>query len=809
MEMRKLFFLLLTVLIVPLSINSQNVLRGKVINETNEPLAKALVKIKQIHQSVLTDHDGNFTFNNLPDTVYTLQVEHADYDDLEQKVKTNDKNPVLLKMERPSISLEEITVSATRNVGHSPMTYTDVSKKELDKLNSGKDLPYLLAYTPSFITTSDAGTGIGYTGFRIRGTDANRTNVTINGIPLNDSESQSVFFVDLPDLASSLNSVQVQRGVGTSTNGTAVFGASINMQTETFNSKPYFEISSSAGSFGTIKNTLKAGTGLINHFSVDVRLSNVQSDGYIDRAWVRMKSYFVSGNYYGNNTVVKLITFSGNEKTYQAWDGVDLSTQDRTYNDLGRYTDSNGNIQFYNNQTDNYLQTHYQLHFSHVFSQNFHLNAALHYTRGEGYYEEYKEARKYAEYGLIPDTIKGIALESTDLIRQKWLKNDFGGFTFSMNYKKGKTNSTLGGAANRYWCDHFGEVIWARNSLNLDPDFQYYFNRSLKTEANIYAKTNIEVMKNFFVYADLQYRYIQLKMNGQDDKYDEDTGKMRLLSVTHPFHFFNPKLGLNYEIDKLNSIYGSFAVANREPNRNNYTDAGINDKPTSERLFDTEIGYRFSRKTTQFGANFYYMKYKNQLILTGKVSEIGEPLTSNIPNSYRMGLELTGAFNITKGLKWNGNATFSENKISNFTEYVDSYDSNWNWIGTKEIFHQKTDISYSPNTIINSILSYSLSDFEVSLFSTFVSRQFIDNTSSKDRSIDPYFVNNLQFNYSWKLKPLKSIDFSLLINNLLNEQYETNGYNWYTYFLDGKRINEKRYFPQAGTHFLFSITLKM
>ncbi|MBP1637982.1 MAG: TonB-dependent Receptor Plug Domain protein, partial [Bacteroidetes bacterium] len=665
-----------------------------------------------------------------------------------------------------------------------------------------------LMLTPSFIATSDAGTGIGYTGFRIRGTDANRTNVTVNGIPYNDAESHSVYLVDMPDFASSLNSVQVQRGVGTSTNGASAFGASINMQTETLNPVSYAEIGTSVGSFNTMKNTLKAGTGLINNFAVDVRLSNVVSDGFIDRASANMKSYFVSVGYYSNKTMLKFMTFGGKEKTYQAWNGVDLDNYPRTYNELGKYEDSNGNTQFYKNQTDDYGQYHYQLHLTQIISSSLNLNAALHYTRGIGSYEEYKTNREYAEYGLTPAIADGEPLEKTDLVRQKWLDNHFGGATFSLNYQKEKYSLIVGGAANKYAGDHYGKVIWVRDANNLNIDHQYYFNKSSKTDANIYGKMNYHLFNNLLTYIDLQYRYIQLNMNGKDDKYDAETGTMRVLSNQKPFHFFNPKVGLSYKINTANNVFASFAVANREPNRNNYTDAGPNEKPTNERLYDTELGYNHQSDGFSFGANVYYMKYKNQLILNGKMSEIGEPLTSNIPDSYRTGIELAAGVKIIKGLRWDGNLNVSRNKILNFTEYVDMYDADWNWTGTKVNDFEKTDISYSPGVIANSIISYSYRNFETAFNSTYVGKQYLDNTSNNNRSIDPYFVNNLRIGYLLKLNKLKSIDFNFLINNLLNSKYETNGYISGSYYLDSKRINEKRYFPQAGINYLASITFK-
>lgn len=710
------------------------------------------------------------------------------------------------------VVLEEVTVSSLRAHDKSAVSYTDVTAKEINQRNYGQDIPYLLSLTPSFVATSDAGTGIGYTGFRIRGTDANRVNVTVNGIPLNDSESHTVFFVNMPDFASSLSSVQVQRGVGTSTNGSAAFGASINMSTDKLNPTAYAELSTILGSFNTNKNMLKAGTGLINdHWAFDARLSNVTSDGYIDRAWVDMKSYYFSGGYYGESSTIKFVTFGGNEQTYQAWNGVSIENLDslRTYNEIGEYTDADGNPQFYDNQTDNYMQTHYQLHWLQRLSSSLNLNVAAHYTRGKGYYEDYKQARKYAEYGIQPATVDGVTLSKTDLVRQKWLDNHYGGLTWALNLNQSWFDATFGGALSRYNGDHFGKVVWVRNAEGLDIGRDWYRNTGVKDEANIYTKATAEVIDGLFFNIDLQYRYILHKMAGTDDKYDEDAAAMRNITQEHPFHFFNPKLGLTYQLNKQNDFYASFSVANREPNRNNYTEAGPNEQPVSERLYDTEIGYRFRSPRVSLGANLYYMKYKDQLILTGKISEIGELLTSNIPDSYRRGIEFMAGVKVFDQLRWDGNLTLSQNRILNFTEQdVDVYDANWEWIDAQSNDLGTTDIAYSPQVVANSIFTLTLGAFETSLTSSYVGKQYIDNTSSDDRSLPAYFVNSMQARYTLELPKMKSIEFQLQANNLLNHQYVSNGYVWYSYYLDGQRENDLRFFPQAGINLLGGVTLR-
>lgn len=716
-----------------------------------------------------------------------------------------------------NIKLEEVIVSAIRANKTTPVAFTDIQKQHIQKSNFGKDVPYIMALTPSVTTTSDAGTGIGYTAFRVRGTDVNRINVTINGIPYNDSESHGAFFVDLPDFTSSLTSIQIQRGVGTSTNGAAAFGASVNMKTENSSSLPYAKIGATYGSFNTLKNTIQAGTGLINgHFAFDGRYSTVNSDGFIDRASVDMQSYMLSATYTAENTLLKLLTFGGKEKSYLAWNGVDLDLvakdpihYTRHYNELGRYTDDEGKTQFYPNQIDNYTQTHYQLLLTQVFSPSLTLNGALHYTKGYGYYEDYKVDRKYVDYLLTPVQVKGVAQKKTDLIRRKWLDNDFYGGVVSLKYTQNNIDFVVGGGANQYDGTHFGKILWVRKpSSDFVPGQEWYRSTALKTDYNAYAKLNIEVMNNLFLYGDLQYRHINYTLKGKNDKFNEKLGEMDNLDQTHSFNFFNPKAGITYNFDAQNTAYASFAVGNREPNRNNYTDAGPSEKPTSERLYDTELGYRFQSPNVSLGANLYYMKYKNQLILTGKISEIGEALTTNIPDSYRTGIELTSAIQLHPMLRWDANMTLSQNKINNFVEQdVEAYNANWNWIELRSNNLGKTDIAYSPNLIANSILTFLYHKFEIALQSSYVSRQYIDNTSNKERSINPYFVNNLRLGYTVKLPHTQSVDFGLLINNLFNVDYETNGYVWYSYYLGGNRVNEKRYFPQAGTHALANITV--
>lgn len=517
--------------------------------------------------------------------------------------------------------------------------------------------------------------------------------------------------------------------------------------------------------------------------------------------------------YFADKTTVKFQTFGGNQQTYQAWNGVDSEVMkiDRSHNDIGKYLDNDGQLRYYENQTDNYNQTHYQLHWTQEFNSTMHQNISAHLTKGIGYYEDYKEARKYIEYGLMPDTINGVALKKTDLVRQKWLDNTFYGLTYALNYNNERTNASLGAAINRYNGMHLGKVVWVRHANNLDMSNDWYRNTAIKNDANVYLKANTELLDGLFGSLDLQYRYITYSMQGTDDKYDVDNNVMLDLTTIKPYEyqFFNPKVGLTYQIDPTQDVYASYSISNREPNRKNYTEASVRETPTYETLYDTEAGYRFHSKTISATANLYYMRYNNQLILTGKVSEIGAALTSNIPDSYRAGIELTAGARMTKWLNWQGNLSLSLNKIQNFIEYdVDEYDANWNWINTINDTIGTTDIAYSPNVVANSLFTFNFNQFEFGIHSNYVGKQYFDNTSNDERSISSYFVNNLSFRYRLTPRYLKAVDFNLLVNNVLNTKYETNAYSWYSYYLDGQRVNESRYFPQAGIHFLASVTFK-
>ena len=686
-------------------------------------------------------------------------------------------------------SLDEVLVAAIRVDSKTPVTFSNLTKKEIKTRNLGQDIPILMNYLPSVVTTSDAGNGIGYTGIRVRGSDATRVNITINGIPYNDSESHGTYWVNMPDFASSLESVQLQRGVGSSTNGSGAFGASLNMLTDNYSKRSSGEISNSGGSFNSSKNTVKFSTGLLNnHFEIAGRLSVLKSDGYIDRASSDLKSYFLQGTYVGKTTLLKALAFGGKEKTYQSWNGIDAATleSNRTFNSAGMFTDQLGNIRFYDNETDNYQQDHYQLHWNEKISDKWNTNLAFHYTKGKGYFENYIEDAAFTDYGLLP-----VGTEvTTDLIRQKWLDNDFYGTTFSSNYKEEKLNLVIGGAYNKYEGAHFGKVIWARFASQSELGDRYYDDYASKTDGNIFAKANFQISEKISFYGDLQIRNVHYKANSLE------TGL-----VNDNFNFFNPKAGLNYDLNSKNTLYFSFARANREPNRDDYS----NGTPKPEQLNDFELGWRSISEKTKLNVTAYYMKYKNQLVLTGALNDVGSPLRENVGDSYRLGLEVNADLYLSEKWLLRPNIALSENKNQNYFFQKD---------GVLQDFGNTT-IAFSPNVVAGNYLTFAPSNnLQFSILSKFVGKQFMGNIEAENSELQSYFVNDINVSYEIQPKSVfKSVLFSVLVNNLFNTKYVSNGY-YYTYddtwtnpgntiTLDGAG-----YYPQAGLNFLAGIIMK-
>lgn len=727
------------------------------------------------------------------------------------------------------VALEEVQIVSTRATSKTPVAFTDVNKEQIKKQNFGLDIPFLLTATPSVLTTSDAGSGIGYTSIRVRGTDATRINITTNGIPMNDAESHSIYWVNTPDMASSLEDMQIQRGVGTSTNGAGAFGASINMRTQGTPSKAYAEVAGSYGSFNTHKETVKVGSGLLNnHWAFDARVSNIQSDGYRDRASSDLKSYFLQGGFYGENTSVRLITFGGKEQTYHAWDGIskEMLKTNRRYNPNGAIKDDNVNkgntIGFYDDQMDNYRQTHYQLLVNHTFSPAWSMNVALHYTNGFGYYQEYKNGRSLIEYGLSPYTIEGTVYEKSNLVRQKLVDSDFGGGIFAFNYKNSRLDAAIGGGLNYYTNDHYGKVLWVKNYIgDLSADHEYYRNTGRKTDGNIYAKANYELGGGFNLYADMQYRYIKYKIDGNNDKWDWTVTPQRpqKLDINEDFSFFNPKAGVFWQINRSNNIYASFGVAQKEPSRNNYTDGLFTQFPKPEKMFDYELGYTYRNERFTAGANLYYMDYTDQLVLNGRLNDIGEPMAENVKDSYRMGIELTAGVKLASWLRWDVNATWSKNRIKNYVEYISDYNESWKELWTQTARHLgTTPIAFSPSFMAGSLFSFDHKGWEASFQSQYVSRQYLDNSGSRENSLDAYFVSHLHAGYTFSAPYTKGITVGATVYNLFNATYETNGYSQtaaiYATDSQGDKTgeatiyNDPRYYPMAGTNVLFNVTLR-
>ncbi|KAA2219553.1 TonB-dependent receptor [Maribacter flavus] len=695
-------------------------------------------------------------------------------------------------LEGKKVILDEVFVSAVRVTKESPVTFSNLTKEEIKPRNLGQDIPILMNFLPSVVTTSDAGAGVGYTGIRVRGSDATRVNVTINGIPYNDAESQGTFWVNMPDFASSTESLQLQRGVGTSTNGAGAFGASLNLLTDGFSEDAYAQVSSSYGSFNTFRRNIKFSTGLLNdRVEISGRLSRINSDGYIDRAKSDLDSYFLQGAYKDDNTLIKALLFGGHEITYQAWYGIDAETlrTDRTFNPSGIYTDENGNIQFYENEVDDYKQDHAQLLWNERLSDSWSTNIALHYTRGRGFFEQFREDDVFETYGFEPLNVNGEEVNTTDLIRRRWLDNDFYGTVFSATYNKENLNLIFGGGWNNYVGDHFGEVIWARFASNSDYSDRYYDDTSKKSDFNIYSKANYKLNDHWSLYGDLQYRAVGYRANGEDTGLVDDT-----------FNFFNPKAGVTYDLNRNNNFYFSYARANREPNRNDYE----NGSPRPEKLDDWELGWRYISPDVQLNTNLYYMKYLDQLVLTGELNDVGAPLRANVGDSYRLGLEVDAQVRLGTKVTWAPNITLSANKNRDFLFQRDGVLQN---LGN-------TNIAYSPNIIAGNLITYSpVEALQISLLSKYVGKQYMGNIDAESSILDAYTQTDLNFQYEIPFNGfLKSIVFSGLVNNLFDADIVSNGY-FFTFDDDFSNpgvittVEGAGFYPQAGINFLLGATV--
>ena len=806
----KSFLMIASSLLLTFSAIAQTTVKGRVTNDEGLPLIGANVLIAETQQGTATNTDGYFEIVSVKEGAYSLQVSYIGYYPLTQniEVKANDVLELDIQLGDQPVQVATLTVKATRADNTTPMTYTNLSAEDIDAQNLGQDVPFVLRWTPSAVVTSDAGAGIGYTGIRIRGTDPTRINVTINGIPLNDAESQGVFWVDLPDFASSASDIQIQRGVGTSTNGAGAFGATINLNTSQLRSEAYAEFNGSVGSFNTQKANVQFGTGLINgKFAVDGRLSRITSDGYIDRATADLSSYYLSGAYFGKKSSLRLNLFSGHEETYQAWNGVPASNLDdadlRTYNSAG--TEKEGTP--HDNEVDNYGQDHYQLLYDYQLNRNWALNASLHYTKGKGYFEQYKADESLTDYGLSPIAIGDSMIMNTDLIRRRWLDNDYYGGIYALNYQSddNRIDFTLGGGYHVYDGLHFGEIIWAEYASDSEKDQRYYENDALKTDFNIYGRVNYGLLENLSAYLDLQYRRVGYEFLGFDNNLENVEQEAEL-------NFFNPKAGLLYQLSDQASLYASFAVANREPNRNDYVESSADSRPEPEILYDTELGYRYSSEKAALEVVAYYMYYIDQLALNGQINDVGASTRVNIDKSYRLGIELAGGIQLASFLRFDANLTLSQNKVDAFTEYVDVYDENFSWVGQQAIEHADTDLSFSPSVIagggptLELLKENNLHDLSLSWLTKYVSKQYIDNTSDDNNVIDAYSFTDLRLRYEWQTRKSNRIALTFLTQNLFDSFYETNAWS-YRYIFDGTTAVDQGYYPQAGRNYMLGLTI--
>jgi iron complex outermembrane receptor protein len=756
---------------------------GKVVDENNQPLVGATVLVKEQSQGTSTNYDGEFTIQ-LENGNHTLVISYVGFRSLTKSIAVNSNKEILFTLVSNENILEEVLVSAVRVKANAPVTHSNLGKKELAKRNLGQDIPILMNYLPSVVSSSDAGAGVGYTYIRVRGSDASRVNVTINGIPYNDAESQGTFWVNMGDFASSVENLQLQRGVGTSTNGSGAFGASLNILTDAVSAEAGGEISNSFGSYGTRKHTVKFTTGkLNNHFELAGRVSKIKSNGYIDRASSDLKTYFLQGSYTDKNTLIKALVFGGHEKTYQAWYGID-AIQLKENRRQNPYT--------YDNETDNYWQDHYQLHWNEKLNKNWSTNIGLNYTRGKGFFEQFKGESATSKYNDVVEatTTSWDGKPATDLIVRRWLDNHFYVVNGNITYKKGSFEIISGGSYSNYTGDHFGEVIWAKQfapTANIRD--RYYFSDATKNDFSVFSKATFNFTDNLIAMIDVQGRFINYKTDGL-------TSDRNPLNINNTFNFFNPKVGLTYVIDEENSIYASYARANREPNRSDFENG---ETVKHESLNDFELGWRLKNNIVQLNTNLYFMIYDNQLIQTGGLNDVGEYLRENVKDSYRVGLEIDANVKVSKKFNINQNLTISSNKIKNFILDRDGAQRN---IGT-------TNIAFSPNIIAGNTLSYNLTEsFQVSLLSKFVGEQYLSNTDTEASKLDNYFTSDLNFIYELKTNSIfKSIVFSGVVNNLFDKEYVDRGYTYLDYWTGPTSFEVQGYYPQATRNFLVGLTL--
>jgi iron complex outermembrane receptor protein len=800
---------------------AQFVLKGKIKeNKSGNPIAGASVEI-QSAGIIYTKSDGSFIYSFKKAGQYTVIVSSVGYNTKTVSANiTESINELSISLEEKALLLKPIEISSLRAADHAPFAKTNLSKADIEKNNLGQDIPFILNNTPSVVVTSDAGNGIGYTGLRIRGSDATRINMTINGIPYNDAESQGIFFVNLPDLASSVSSVQIQRGVGASSNGAGAFGASMNFSTNEFNEKAYLEFNNSYGDFNTLKNTLKAGTGLINnHFTFDARLSKISSDGFVDRGRTDLQSLYLSGAYIDEKTSIRFNVLSGKEKTFQAWNGIpEAKLRNQPEQLLTHYNNNLGvlyftpqdsanlfnsnprrfNVYLYDNQTDNYQQDHYQFFINHAFKPNLTGNLTLFYSKGGGYYEQFRNSNRFSSYGLPNLEINGTTIRRTDLIRRLQLDNDFYGGLYSVQYTNKKNELTFGGGYSRYEGDHFGTIVWAQ--YNIPKDYRWYDFSAQKNDVNTYLKWTHKLTKNLELFSDLQYRNVWYYFTG--------TRKYPDVEVNENYNFINPKFGINYRKNNY-TAYASYALGNKEPNRDDFEREATSPRPLREQLHNIETGISKTSYKYNWNVNFFYMRYKDQLVLTGRINDVGDPVRANVPNSYRLGVELQGAYQFNRWLETEANLTWSRNRIMNYSDFTPAYDANFELTEQKQQNFSSTPMSFSPDWVGSWSLHVKPSEeITVSLISKGVSDQFMDNTGNNSRKLNGYFVQDLRWVWNITGKKIQKASIIVQLNNIWNLMYETNGYT-YSYIYDGTLVTENFFFPMAGRNGMIGVNIKL
>ena len=766
---------------------------GRLTDPQGAGIAAATVVHLESGKGVQTDLDGYYHLA-LPAGEQQLSFNFSGEQPIVKRIVLESDMVLDVQITEKDVLLDAVLVSAVRANADTPVTFSNLSAKDIESRNLGQDIPVLMNYLPNVVTTTDAGAGVGYTGIRVRGSDATRVNVTINGIPYNDGESQGTFWVNMPDFASSTQSLQLQRGVGTSTNGAAAFGASLNILTDGISKQAYGEISGSVGSFNTHKTNLKFSSGLLNdHFEISGRLSQIKSDGYIDRAFSDLESYFLQAAYKDDNTLLKALMFGGQEVTYQSWNGIEnwqIEQYGRTFNSAGAIYDQQGDVvDYYDNEVDDYKQDHFQFHWNQQWSPAWSSNLALHYTRGRGFFEQYKQDQAFEDYNLDPIENSGTIINTTDLIRRRWLSNHFYGTTFSVNYNTQKLEFIAGGGWNTYEGDHFGDIIWARYASGSEMGDRYYDDNSKKRDFNTYAKITYSPLDKLSLFGDVQYRHVSYQANG------DETGL-----VDDDFNFFNPKAGVTYDLNANQKLYFSYARAHREPNRNDYESGD----PEPETLNDFELGWRYNTSKMRINANTYYMRYKNQLVLTGELNDVGAPLRENVGDSYRLGLEVDALFYLGDQFILRPNVALSANKNLDFYAHADG--------AVQELGN--TDISYSPGVVAGNMFTFMPKEnIQLSLLSKYVSSQYLGNSDSENSKLDSYFANDFNIQYTITPKTLfDSITLNALVNNIFDATYSSNGY-YYTYDLsndDGSvtTYDGTGYYPQAGINFLLGATIR-